>query len=74
MPHALRRDEEQAIAGAIRFFKNECELSARDKFAMAAMQTLLQTKDGEMSYDNIAAISYCIADRMILQRNKKKDN
>ena len=71
---ALTREEHDFVHSAISYFKQEREFTMRDKFAVAAMQTLLQTKDGEMSYDNIAAISYCIADRMLLQRDKKKDN
>ena len=70
----LTREEQDFIHSATSYFKQEREFTMRDKFAVAAMQTLLQTKDGEMSYDNIAAISYCIADRMLLQRDKKKDN
>ena len=43
----------------------------RDKFAIAAMQTMLETQDNKMTYEDIAELAYCMADIMIKTRNKK---
>lgn len=43
----------------------------RDKFAVAAMQIMLETQNNKMTYEDIADLAYNMADIMIKTRNKK---
>lgn len=67
----LTRFEEQALQSQI---KANCEIALftlRDKFAIAAMQTMLETQNNKMTYEDIADLAYNMADIMIKTRNKR---
>lgn len=69
----LTRFEEQVLQSQI---KANCEIARftlRDKFALAAMQTMLETQNNKMAYEDIAELAYYMADAMIKTRNKKDE-
>ena len=67
----LTREEHDFVFYATSYFRLEREFTMRDKFAIAAMQTMLETQDNKMTYEDIAELAYCMADIMIKTRNKK---
>ena len=67
----LTREEQDFVHYAISYFRQEREFTMRDKFALAAMQTMLETQNNKMTYEDIADLAYNMADIMIKTRNKK---
>ena len=67
----LTREEQEFVHYAISYFRQEREFTMRDKFALAAMQTMLETQNNKMTYEDIADLAYNMADIMIKTRNKK---
>ena len=67
----LTREEQDFVHYAISYFRQEREFTMRDKFAIAAMQTMLETQNNKMAYEDIADLAYNMADVMIKTRNKK---
>ena len=67
----LTREEQDFVHYAISYFRQEREFTMRDKFAIAAMQTMLETQNNKMTYEDIADLAYNMADIMIKTRNKK---
>ncbi len=67
----LTREEQDFVHYAISYFRQEREFTMRDKFAIAAMQTMLETQNNKMTYEDIADLAYSMADIMIKTRNKK---
>lgn len=67
----LTREEQDFVHYAISYFRQEREFTMRDKFAIAAMQTMLETQNNKMTYEDIADLAYNMADVMIKTRNKK---
>lgn len=68
----LTRFEEQALQSQIEANCEIAQFTLRDKFALAAMQTILETQNNKMAYEDIAELAYCMADVMTKTRNKKK--
>lgn len=67
----LTREEQDFVHSATSYFKQEREFTMRDKFAVAAMQTMLETQNNKMTYEDIADLAYSMADIMMKTRNKK---
>lgn len=67
----LTREEQDFVHSATSYFRQEREFTMRDKFAVAAMQTMLETQNNKMTYEDIADLAYNMADIMIKTRNKK---
>lgn len=67
----LTREEQDFVHSATSYFSQEREFTMRDKFAVAAMQTMLETQNNKMTYEDIADLAYNMADIMIKTRNKK---
>ena len=67
----LTREKKDYIHSATSYFRQEREFTMRDKFAVAAMQTLIQTCWEKTSYYDIARTAYDLADTMIEVRNTK---
>lgn len=67
----LTRIEEQALQCQIKADIETSQFTLRDKFAVAAMQTMLETQNTKLAYENIAQLAYLMADVMIKTRNKK---
>ena len=67
----LTRFEEQALQSQIKANCEIAQFTLRDKFAIAAMQTMLETQNNKMTYEDIADLAYNMADTMIKTRNKK---
>lgn len=67
----LTRIEEQALQRQINADIETAKFTLRDKFALAAMQTMLETQNNKMTYEDIAELAYSMADTMIKTRNKK---
>lgn len=67
----LTRIEEQALQRQINADIETAQFTLRDKFALAAMQTMLETQNNKMTYEDIAELAYNMADIMIKTRNKK---
>lgn len=67
----LTREEQDFVHSAISYFKQERDFTMRDKFAVAAMQTMLETQNNKMTYEDIADLAYNMADIMMKTRNKK---
>lgn len=67
----LTRIEEQALQCQINAGIETAQFTLRDKFALAAMQTMLETQNTKMTYEDIAELAYSMADTMIKTRNKK---
>ena len=67
----LTRFEEQALQSQIKANWEIAQFTLRDKFASAAMQTMLETQNNKMAYEDIAELAYYMADAMIKTRNKK---
>ena len=67
----LTREEQDFVRSATLYFRLEREFTMRDKFAIAAMQTMLETQNNKMTYEDIAELAYNMADVMIKTRNKK---
>ena len=67
----LTREEQDFAHSATSYFRQEREFTMRDKFAVAAMQTMLETQNNKMTYEDIADLAYNMADIMIKTRNKK---
>ena len=67
----LTREEHDFVHSATSYFRLEREFTMRDKFAIAAMQTMLETQDNKMTYEDIADLAYNMADIMIKTRNKR---
>ena len=66
----LTREEHDFVFYATSYFRLEREFTMRDKFAIAAMQTILETQNNK-TYEDIADLAYNMADVMIKTRNKK---
>lgn len=66
----LTREEQDFVHSATSYFRLEREFTMRDKFAIAAMQTMLETQNNK-TYEDIADLAYNMADIMIKTRNKK---
>ena len=66
----LTREEQDFVRSATSYFRLEREFTMRDKFAIAAMQTMLETQNNK-TYEDIADLAYNMADIMIKTRNKK---
>ena len=66
----LTREEHDFVFYATSYFRKEREFTMRDKFAVAAMQTMLETQNNK-TYEDIADLAYNMADIMIKTRNKK---
>ena len=64
------REEYDFVYFATAYFRREREFTMRDKFAVAAMQTMLETQNNKMTYEDIADLAYNMADIMIKTRNK----
>ena len=67
----LTREEHDFVYSATSYFRLEREFTMRDKFAIVAMQTMLETQNNKMAYEDIADLAYNMADIMIKTRNKK---
>lgn len=67
----LTREEQDFVHFATSYFRQEREFTMRDKFAVAAMQTMLETQNNKMTYEDIADLAYNMADIMMKTRNKK---
>lgn len=67
----LTKIEEQALQRQINADIETAHFTLRDKFALAAMQTMLETQNNKMTYEDIADLAYNMADIMIKTRNKK---
>lgn len=67
----LTRFEEQALQSQIKANCETAQFTLRDKFALVAMQTMLETQNNKMTYEDIAELAYNMADIMIKTRNKK---
>ena len=67
----LTRFEEQVLQSQIKANCEIAQFTLRDKFALAAMQTMLETQNNKMTYEDIADLAYNVADLMIKTRNKK---
>lgn len=67
----LTREEQDFVHSATSYFRREREFTMRDKFAIAAMQTMLETQNNKMTYEDIADLAYNMADIMIETRNKR---
>lgn len=67
----LTREEQDFVHSATSYFRQEREFTMRDKFVVAAMQTMLETQNTKMTYEDIAELAYNMADIMIKTRNRK---
>lgn len=67
----LTREEQDFVHSATSYFRQKHEFTMRDEFALAAMQTMLETQNNKMTYEDIAQLAYNMADVMIKTRNKK---
>lgn len=67
----LTREEQDFVRSATVYFRQKYEFTLRDEFALAAMQTMLETQNNKMTYEDIAQLAYNMADVMIKTRNKK---
>ena len=67
----LTREEQDFVHSATSYFRQEREFTLRDKFAVAAMQTMLETQNNKMTYEDIADLAYNMAEKIIKTRNKK---
>ena len=63
--------EEQDLVHPTSYYRKGLDFTMRDKFAIAAMQTMLETQNNKMTYEDIADLAYNMADIMIKTRNKK---
>lgn len=69
----LTRFEEQVLQSQIKANCEIAQFTLRDKFALAAMQTMLETQNNKMAYEDIAELAYYMADAMMKTRNKKDE-
>lgn len=69
----LTRFEEQVLQSQIKANCEIAQFTLRDKFALAAMQTMLETQNNKMAYEEIAELAYYMADAMMKTRNKKDE-
>lgn len=68
----LTREEQDFVHSATSYFRQKREFTIRDEFAIAAMQTLLSTCWEKKTYEDIAQLSYEMADTMLQARTNKK--